>query len=110
MAFRGGGGAGFRGGSVAQFRGGGAAFRGAAISPRFGQFRGGQRFVGRNFVGRNFHGRRFVHRFGPGFAFAAAPFYAYGASYYDDCYETRLVRGAYGWRYVQVYVCGYDYY
>ena len=102
----------FRGGSVAQFRGGGAAFRGGSVAQfRGGQFRGGTRFVGRNFYG----GRRFARGFGPGFglAFAAAPFYDYGyygySGYDNGCYETRLVRGRYGWRYVQVDVCDYGY-
>jgi len=112
----------FRGGSTAQFRGG-AGFQSRQFSggqfrsgTRFqsrqfsgGQFRGGTRFVGRNFYG----GRRFARGFGPGFglAFASAPLYGYGYSgYYDDgCYETRLVPGRYGWRYVQVDVCGYGY-
>jgi hypothetical protein len=89
-----------------------------------GNTMGGQRFVrgnvqpnvqanvqpGGNWAGRGqWQGRRHF-RGGPGFAvYGAAPYddYGYGAdyAYTDDCYQLRLIRGA--WR--QVNVCGDQY-
>jgi hypothetical protein len=90
----------------------GGAFASVPSRQRFiqgGITPGGQRFVqggGANWRGMHRrHGRRFF--VGPG-----AGFYAYDGSYYDDyayagdCYQLRLIRGA--WR--RVYVCDTDRY
>jgi hypothetical protein len=90
----------------------GGAFASVPSRQRFiqgGITPGGQRFVqggGPNWRGiHRRHGRRFF--VGPG-----AGFYAYDGSYYDDyayagdCYQLRLIRGA--WR--RVYVCDTDRY